>query len=71
MINNKSILEWSEILLNLSRKGLQKRDIKNKSGKDESIFLKSIENTLLTKKTKAEQMIEDYNEKNGIEFFYE
>ena len=64
MINNKSILEWSKILLNLSKKGLQKRNIKNKSGKDESIFLKNIENTLLNKKTKAEKIIEDFNDKN-------
>ena len=71
MINNKSILEWSKILLNLSKKGLQKRNIKNKSGKDESIFLKSIENTLSNKKTKAEKTIEDFNEKKGIDFFYE
>jgi|TARA_B100000315_G_scaffold223785_1_gene228879 glutamate--cysteine ligase len=71
MINNKSILEWSKILLNLSKKGLQKRNIKNKSGKDESIFLKNIENTLLDKKTKAEKTIEDFNEKKGIDFFYE
>jgi len=71
MINNKSILEWSKILLNLSKKGLQKRNIKNKSGKDESIFLKNIENTLLNKKTKAEKTIEDFNEKKGIDFFYE
>ena len=71
MINNKSILEWSKILLNLSKKGLQKRKIKNKGGKDESIFLKNIENTLLDKKTKAEKMLEDFNEKKGIDFFYE
>ena len=71
IINSKSILEWSEVLLNLSKKGLQKRNIKNKSGKDESIFLKSIENTLLNKKTKAEKTLEDFNEKKGIDFFYE
>ena len=71
LINNKSILEWSKILLNLSKKGLQKRNIKNKSGKDESIFLKNIENTLLNKKTKAEKTLEDFNEKKGIDFFYE
>ena len=71
IINSKSILEWSEVLLDLSKKGLQKRNIKNKSGKNESIFLKSIENTLLNKKTKAEKTIEDFNEKKGIDFFYE
>ena len=71
MINNKSILKWSEILLNLSKNGLQKRNIKNKSEKDESIFLKSIKNTLSTKKTKSEKMLDDFNEKKGIDFFYE
>ena len=71
MINNQSILKWSEIFLNLSKKGLQKRNIKNKSEKDESIFLKSIENILLNKKTKSEKMIEDFNEKKNIDFFYE
>ena len=71
IINSKSILEWSEVLLNLSKKGLQKRNIKNKSGKDESIFLKSIENTLLKKKTRAEETLEDFKEKKGIDFFYE
>ena len=56
-------------LLNVSKKGIQKRNIKNKSGKDESILLKSIENTLLNKKTKAEKTLEDFNEKKGIDFF--
>ena len=71
MIDSKSILEWGKILLNLSKEGLEKRNIKNKTGKDESIFLKSIMNTLLNKKTKASKTIEDFNEKKGIDFFYE
>ena len=71
MINNKPILEWGKILLNLSKEGLKKRNIRNKSGKDESIFLKNIEDTLLNKKTNAEKTIEDFNEKKGIDFFYE
>jgi len=71
IINNKSILEWSEILLNLSRKGLQKRNIKNKNGKDESVFLESIENTIYSKKTKAEKILEIFDKKKGINLFYE
>jgi glutamate--cysteine ligase len=71
MINNKSIMHWSEILLNLSKKGLEKRNIKNKSEKKESIYLKSIENILFNKKTKSEEMIENFNENKLIEFFYE
>ena len=50
---------------------MEKRNIKNKSGKDESIFLRSIENTLLNKETKASKTIKDFNEKKGIDFFYE
>ena len=71
IINNKSILEWSKILLDLSRKGLKKRDIKNKNKKDESIFLKSIENTLLNKKTRSEKMLKDFSKEKKINFFYE
>ena len=64
-------MEWSEVLINISKKRLQKRNIKKKSEKEESIFLKSIEKTLLNKKTKAEKTLEDFNEKKGIDFFYE
>ena len=71
IINNKSILEWSEILLNLSKKGLQKRNIKNKNGKDETVFLESIENTISSKKTKAEKILENFDKKKGINLFYE
>ena len=71
MINNKSILEWSKIFLNLSRNGLTKRNIKNNSEKDESIFLKSIENTIANKKTKAEKTIDAFKTKKEINFFYE
>ena len=48
-------------MLNLSKKGLENRNIKNKSGKNESIFLKNVEKTLLDKKSKSEKMIENYN----------
>ena len=34
----KDLLHWSKILLKLSRKGLDKRDIVNKHGKNETFF---------------------------------
>ena len=57
--------------LNLSRKGLEKRSIKNDSGKDESIFLRSIESILINNKTKAEVTIEKFQKDNSLEFLYE
>jgi len=71
VINNKTILEWGKIFLNLAKIGLEKRSIKNDSGKDESIFLHSIENILTNNKTKADQTIEKFQDNNNLDFLYE
>ena len=59
-INGKSILEWGKILLNISNKGLIDRNFKNKTGNDETIFLKNIEQILKQNKTKAEKTLENF-----------
>jgi glutamate--cysteine ligase len=71
IIANKSLLEWGKIFLNLSKKGLQKRAIKNSTGNDESIFLRSIENILINNKNKAEIAIEKLKKDNDLGFLYE
>jgi len=71
VINNKTILEWGKIFLNLSKRGLEKRSIKNDSEKNESIFLHSIENILTNNKTKADQTIEKSQDNNNLDFLYE
>mgnify|MGYP001355793366 CR=1 FL=1 len=63
IINNKTILEWGKIFLNLSKKGLEKRSLKNDSGKDESIFLRSVESIINNNKTKADITIEKFKNK--------
>ena len=60
-IENKTILEWSKIILNLSKDGLIERNKKNKKGNDESIYLKNIENVIKDEKTKAEITLENIN----------
>ena len=60
-IENKTILEWSKIFLNLSKEGLIKRNKKNKKGNDETIYLKNIENVIKNQKTKAEITLENIN----------
>ena len=50
---------------------MEKRSIKNDSGKNESIFLRSIENILANNKTKAEQIIEKFQDNNNLDFLYE
>ena len=70
-IANKSLLDWGKIFLNLSKKGLQKRAIKNSIGNDESIFLRSIENILINNKNKAEIAIEKLKKDNDLGFLHE
>ena len=71
VINNKTLLEWGKIFLQLSKEGLQKRSIKNKEGSEESIFLRSVENILNNNETKAEISIKRFNEGDGLEFLYD
>ena len=59
-INGKSILEWGKLLLNISNRGLIDRNFKNKTGNDETIFLKNIEQILQQNKTKAEKTLANF-----------
>ena len=70
-LNNKTLLEWGKVFLNLSKKGLQSRSVKNDNGKDESIFLRSVEDILINNKTKAEITIEKFKNKKELDFLYE
>ena len=58
MIQKKSNRDWGKIFLKLSKQGLIKRNKINKSKKNETIFLKNIENIIKNNKTKAENTIE-------------
>ncbi len=56
-IHGKNMIEWGELLLKISKKGLENRNNLNKKNNDESVYLKNIENVLSEKKTKAEKSI--------------
>ena len=71
LIENKTILEWGKIFLSLSRKGLEKRSIKNDAGKDESIFLRSVESIITNEKAKAGITIEKFQKNKNLDFLYE
>ena len=66
--DNKSILEWGKIFLDLSKKGLERRNEINKSGKNETIYLKHIEEIINNKKTRAEMLIDQYNKSQDLNF---
>ena len=68
LLNNKRLIDWGRIFLDLSKKGLEKRNELNKSGKNETIYLKHIEEIIKNKKTRAEMLIEQFNKTKNLNF---
>jgi len=68
VLQNKKLIDWAKIFLDLSKKGLQNRNELNKSGKNETIYLKHIEEIIKNKKTRAEMLIEQYNKTKKLDF---
>tara|TARA_Y100000768_G_scaffold265639_1_gene202860 strand:+ start:1031 stop:2347 length:1317 start_codon:yes stop_codon:yes gene_type:complete len=68
LLNDKKLIDWGKIFLDLSKKGLEKRNELNKSGKNEIIYLKHIEEIIKNKKTRAEMLIEQFNKTKNLNF---
>ena len=67
----KDLLYWSSILLDLSKKGLEKRDIVNKSGKNETIFLNHLQKVIDNKTTNADHMIIKFSKDEDLTELYD
>ena len=68
LLKNKKLIDWAKIFLDLSKKGLEKRNELNKSGKNETIYLKHIEEIISNKKTRAEMLVEQFNKTKNLKF---
>ena len=68
LLKNKKLIDWAKTFLDLSKKGLDKRNELNKSGKNETIYLKHLEEIISNKKTRAEMLIEQYNKTKKLDF---
>jgi glutamate--cysteine ligase len=68
LLSNKKLIDWGRIFLELSKKGLEKRNELNKSGKNEIIYLRHIEEIINNKKTRAEMLIEQFNKTKNLNF---
>ena len=66
----KDLLYWSKELLKLSNKGLEKRDIENKNGKNETLFLNHLNKITEDKMTNAHHMINKFSKEN-LETMYD
>ena len=67
----KDLLYWSSTLLELSRKGLENRDINNKSKKNETIFLNHLQKLIDNKTTNADHMISKFSKNEDLNELYD
>jgi glutamate--cysteine ligase len=59
----KKMIDHAKFFLNLSKRGLQNRDIINSNNDDESIFLKDLDNFVINKKNLSNKLIDEYEKK--------
>ena len=67
----KDLLYWASYLLNLSKKGLEKRDLLNKSKKNETLFLNHLQKVIDNKKTNADHMISKFSKNEDLNELYD
>ena len=67
----KDLLYWASILLDLARKGLENRDIFNKNGENETLFLNHLKNVIDNKTTNADHMISKFSKNKNLEELYD
>ena len=68
---NKDLFYWASTLLNLSKKGLNKRDVLNKAKKNETIFLNHLNKIIDNKITNAEHMVNKFSQNEDLSDFYD
>ena len=67
----KDLLYWASYLLDLSKKGLEKRDLLNKSRKNETLFLSHLQKVIDNKKTNADHMISKFSKNEDLNELYD
>ena len=67
----KDLLHWSSILLSISKKGLEKRDVLNKSNESEVKFLSHLEKLIESKTTNADHMLKKFSKNENLNDLYD
>ena len=67
----KDLLYWESTLLDLSKKGLENRDILNKHGKNETLFLNHLQKVIDEKTTNADHMISKFSKTKDLDELYD
>ena len=67
----KDLFYWTSILLKISKKGLEDRDIIGKSGYNETHYLNHLEKIIDNKTTNADHMISKFSINEDLSELYD
>ena len=67
----KDLFYWASNLLNLSKKGLEKRDFLNKGGRSEVLFLNHLQKIIDNRTTNADHMISKFSKNEDLNELYD
>ena len=67
----KDLFYWASILLNISKKGLENRDIIGKHGYNETHYLNHLEKIIDNKLTNADHMIDKFSKNENLNDLYD
>ena len=67
----KDLLYWSSTLLDLSRQGLENRDVLSKKGNNETVFLNHLQKVIDNKTTNADHMISKFSKNENLDELYD
>ena len=67
----KNLLHWSSLLLGISKRGLEKRDVLNKSNENETKFLTHLDELIENKTTNADHMLKKFSKKENLNDLYD
>ena len=67
----KDLLYWASTLVDLSKKGLENRDILNKNNKNETLFLNHLQKVIDNKTTNAEHMNSKFSKSEDLSELYD
>jgi glutamate--cysteine ligase len=67
----KDLFYWTSVLLEISKKGLEKRDVISKSGYNETHYLGHLEKIIDNKTTNADHMISKFSKNENLDELYD
>ena len=67
----KDLYYWTSIFLEISKKGLESRDIVSKNGYNETNYINHLKKIIDNKKTNADHMLSKFSKNENLQDLYD